>query len=264
MIGKLAGYGPIDTVVCDIDGVVVLGADPIPGVGEALHRLRAGGLVVIFATNNSTKAPATIARTLRETVGFDPGPDSVVNSGVAAARFLQGKAAAVYVLGADGLRDTLRGFGITVVADWREADTVLTGLDFDVTYQRLAGAVLAVQHGAAFYATNSDATFPTADGEQPGAGAITAVVERATGLLPIVCGKPFAPMRTVLQDYGGDRPVMVGDRPETDLALGKNEGWATALVLTGVTKDPKDVPKEYTPDLVLDSLAELPDALGID
>ncbi len=263
MTALLPGYGPVDTVICDIDGVVVLGSAPIPGAGEALHVLRRAGLSVLFVTNNSTKTPTTIAERLRDVVGFDPGPDGVVNSGVATGRFLAGRVDAVYVLGSDGLRQTLREAGVTVVTDWHDADSVVAGLDFNLSYQTLVEATLAVQHGATFYATNTDATYPTGEGLYPGAGALAAVVERATGRQPIVCGKPHEPMRAVLEDYGGDYPLIVGDRPDTDIALGKVEGWATALVLTGVTGDPDTVPEQFRPDIVLESLADLPGALGL-
>lgn len=263
MTASLPGYGVVDTVVCDIDGVVLLGKNPVPGARTALQVLRDAGLGIMFATNNSTKTPTTIAQRLRDIVGFDPGADNVVNSGAATARFLADKVDAVYVLGSDGLRETLRGAGITVVSDWHGADSVVTGLDFNVSYQSFVGAALAVQHGATFYATNTDATYPTSEGRYPGAGALTAVVERATGQSPIVCGKPHEPMRAMLEDLGGDHPLIVGDRPETDIALGKIEGWATVLVLTGVIDDADAVPEQYQPDIVLDSLAGLPAALGL-
>ncbi len=161
------------------------------------------------------------------------------------------------------LADLVRESGVNVVEDWHEADAVVTGLDFNLSYASLVGATLAVQHGATFYATNDDSTYPTAEGLYPGAGSISAVVERATGLTPIVCGKPYEPMRTLLEQYAGDHPLIVGDRADTDIALGKAEGWATALVMTGVTTDVGDIPHRYKPDIVLESLAELPAALGL-
>ncbi|MDX2342725.1 MAG: HAD-IIA family hydrolase [Acidimicrobiia bacterium] len=263
MTAVLPGYGRVDTVLCDIDGVVVLGKDPVPGAGKALQTMHDAGIRVLFVTNNSTKTRATIAKVLRDTVGFDPGADAVVNSGVATGQFLAGKVEAVYVLGTDGLRESLRDSGVNVVEDWHEADAVVTGLDFNLSYASLVGATLAVQHGATFYATNDDSTYPTAEGLYPGAGSISAVVERATGLTPIVCGKPYEPMRTLLEQYAGDHPLIVGDRADTDIALGKAEGWATALVMTGVTTDVGDIPHRYQPDIVLESLAELPAALGL-
>jgi len=261
--GTGAGIERIDTVICDIDGVVLLGKDPIPGAGRALGRLRAAGISVLFVTNNSTKAPVTIAQRLTQIVGFETRADNVVNSGAATARFIVGSVKRVYVLGADGLRDTLRAEGIQLTTDWREADAVVLGLDFNVSYESLVAATLAVQYGATFYATNVDATYPTPEGQYPGAGALAAVVERATGLTPTVCGKPHEPMRQMLEDVGGSHPLIVGDRPETDIALGKIEGWATALVLSGVTRSVADVPDEYRPDIVIDSLADLPARLGL-
>lgn len=262
MSGSLPGVGPVDTVVCDIDGVIVLGGAPIPGAAAALHRFRDAGLRVLFVTNNSTKEPGTIAENLTNLVGFETPVDSIVNSGIATARFIVDRVDRVYVLGTDGLRRTLRSVGIEVTTDWRQADTVVAGLDFNVTYEALTGASLAVQHGATFYATNTDATYPAAEGLYPGAGALSAVVERATGKAPIVCGKPHAPMRRMLEDFGGS-PLIVGDRPDTDIALGKAEGWGTVLVLTGVTQDPSALPAADRPDAVVDSITDLPELLGL-
>ena len=170
----------------------------------------------------------------------------------------------MYVLGTDGLRETLRTAGLTVTADWQEADTVVCGLDFEVTYRALVEASLAVQHGAAFYATNSDATYPSEEGLYPGAGALIAVIERATGKAPIVCGKPFLPMRQLLNGLGGEKALIVGDRPDTDIALGMAQGWFTVLVLTGVVSDGSQVPEELRADMTIDSIAELPGLLGLD
>ncbi len=262
-MASLPGFDSIDTLICDIDGVVVLGTTPIPGAGPALTRLQDAGISVMFVTNNSTKAPAMIAQKLLDIVGFETTADRVINSGAATALFIVDRVERVYVLGTDGLRDTLGAAGIKVVTDWHEADAVVSGLDFNLSYDALVGATLAVQHGATFYATNVDVTYPTPEGQYPGAGALAAVIERATGITPIVCGKPHKPMRLMLEGLGGRQPLIVGDRPDTDIALGKIEGWATALVLTGVTHDAAEVPDEYRPDVVIASLADLPDTLGI-
>lgn len=263
MTGFLDGYGPIDTVVCDIDGVLVVGNQPVDGAGETLDLLQAVGMALVFVTNNSTRTPAMIRRHVQEVTGFAPEPDQVLNSGMAAARHIRDAVSRVYVLGTDGLRDTLRDGGVEVTLDWSEADAIVSGTDFRVSYEALAHAGLAVQNGATFYATNDDVSFPRPDGLYPGAGALQAVVERTTGVAPIVCGKPYAPMREMLEDVGGKHPIMVGDRPDTDIALGKVEGWATALVLTGVISNVEDVPEELSPTIVLDSIAALPTALGL-
>ena len=263
MTGVLEGHGLIDTVVCDIDGVLVLGNQPIAGAGETLDLLRAAGFSLVFVTNNSTRTPAMIRRHVHEVTGFDPGSDHVLSSGMAAARHIRGVVSRVFVLGSDGLRDTLREGGVDVTLDWSEADAVVSGMDFAVSYAALAHAGLAVQNGATFYATNDDASYPRPDGLYPGAGALQAVVERTTGVAPIVCGKPYSPMREMLEDVGGSHPMVVGDRPDTDIALGKAEGWATALVLTGVTGSVETVPAELLPTIVLESISALPTALGI-
>ncbi len=255
-------WAAIDTVVCDIDGVVLLGSEPIAGVAAALHRLRAAGLEVVFISNNSTKTRATIANRLSDIVGFEAAASHVINSGWATACHIADKVGEVYVVGTEGLRDTLREAGISITSDWRSADAVVAGLDFNVTFAALAEAALAIQNGAAFYATNTDASFPTPEGQYPGAGALVAAIATTTGRTPLVCGKPHEPMRRLLDGFVGKRAVIVGDRPETDIALGKAEGWATALVMTGVTATLDEVPEEYLPDLVLDSLAELPAAIG--
>ena len=250
-------------MVCDIDGVILLGREAVPGAREALEQMRDAGLELVFATNNSTRTPAMIRKHLHEVVGFEPAPGSVISSGVATARFMYGKVDKVFVMGSDGLRQTLRDGGIGVTDDWRQADAIVTGINFNVTYEDFAAAGLAVQNGAAFYATNSDASFPRPDGLYPGAGALTSVIERTTGQTPITCGKPFAPMRAALAEMGGEKPLIIGDRPDTDLALGRAEGWATALVLSGVISDANEVPAELAPDVVLGSIAELPGVLGI-
>ena len=263
MTANLPGWGPIDTVVCDIDGVVVVGSTPVPGAGEALQRMTDAGLRVLFVTNNSTKTTRTIADRLKTITGFEAAPEAIVNSGAATALHIVDDVDNVYVLGTEGLRETLRTGGVTVTSDWREADAVVAGLDFDVSYRNFVDASLAVQYGATFIATNTDATYPAEEGQYPGAGALAAVVQRATGVDPIVCGKPYEPMRRMLEDLVGQHPLVIGDRPETDLALGKVEGWATVLVLTGVTTDAGSVPSEYRPEVVLASIADLPATLGI-
>jgi len=253
----------IETVVCDIDGVVVLGGNPIPGAGKALARLRAAGLQVVFITNNSTKTRDAVAARLAESVGYVTAPETILSSGWATGHFIAGTVERVFVLGSDGLRDTLRETGVTVTENWQEADGVVVGLDFHLSYRKLAETALAVQNGAALYATNTDASYPTPEGLHPGAGSLVALIETTVGVNAQPCGKPFEPMRRLLADFVDGVPIMIGDRPDTDIALGKAEGWATALVLTGVTRSAADVAPEYLPDLVLDSIADLPGALGI-
>jgi 4-nitrophenyl phosphatase len=264
MTVHLDGYGPVDTLVCDIDGVIVLGKQPIAGAGAALDRIRDAGLPIILATNNSTRKPEMVRSHVLDVSGFDPGPDAVVNSGEATAELLTGRYQHVFVVGTDGLRDTLRDGDVPVTDDWTEADAVVVGLDPGVTYDALTAAGLAIQNGADFYATNTDPSFPQPEGLFPGAGAIVAAVATTTHRQPIaICGKPHEPMRQALRSRAGKHPLIVGDGIETDIALGKAEGWATVLTLSGVIRDVSEIPAEMKPDVVVGTITELPELLGL-
>lgn len=233
----------------------------VPGAAAALETLQASGFRFVYATNNSTKTPETVVRHLAERIGFEADPAAVVTSAMATARHLAGKVRSAFVLGSELLEETLAASSITPTSDWRTADAVVVGLDRRLSYERLAAAVLAIRNGALFVATNVDGTYPTPEGLQPGAGSIVAAVTAATDAVPVVCGKPHEPMRDLVRLQAGDGPVwVVGDRPETDLALGVSEGWTTVLVLTGVHAGPVDA-MEWVPDLVIPSVADLPATL---
>jgi len=251
----------VTTIACDVDGVVYLGGEGVPGAGAALDRLVAAGFRLIFVTNKSSTTRAEVARAIVERTGHFVEHGDVLTSGVATAQLLRGRIGRALVVGGPGLSATLEEEGIEAVSDWREAEAVVVGLDPSLTYAKLAMATLALHGGAAFYATNTDATRPTEHGEYPGGGAIVAALSTASGREPIVCGKPNGPMRDLVRAAAKGEVLIVGDRPETDLAMGKAEGWHTALVLTGVTAEVTDVPAQWRPDLVLGSIAELPDVL---
>lgn len=252
------------TVVCDLDGVLYLDKQGIPGAGEALIRLRDAGFRLLFVTNNSTKTRSTVVAHIANRTGYHAEIVQIVTSAWAAAEMLVGTGARALVMGGSGLSDTLRERGIAVTTAWKEADAVVVGLDLDLSYRRLRDASLALQRGARFIATNTDSTYPTPDGLFPGGGSMVAALQTATGIEPEVAGKPFAPMRSLIRDLVADGPTwVVGDRAETDLALAGVEGWTRVLVLSGVTRDVEAVPTEYGPDMVLNSIADLPGALGV-
>jgi 4-nitrophenyl phosphatase len=264
VVAGRGGLGNVETIACDLDGVVYVDTIGVPGAGAALDQLVAAGFNLIFVTNNSTKTRKHVMDHIEQRTGF-AGPAAVVTSGMATAEQLVGVADRVFVVGGAGLVSTLEAYGREVVIDWRRAEAVVVGLDRDLSYKKLSEATLAIRAGAGFYATNADATYPMPDGLYPGGGAIAAFLERSTDVPAIVCGKPHAPTRAMVRKLAGDGPVLVvGDRPETDVSMGIAEGWATALVLTGVVDDPAEVPPEYRPNLILPSIAELPAALGID
>lgn len=250
------------TVVLDLDGVLYVDDVTVPGAADALAELERAGFAVVFVTNNSTRTPEQAAAKIARRLGRPVDPAAVVTSAEATALTLAGTVTDCLVLGEPGLVDTLRLHGLRSVDEPRRAEAVVVGLDRGLTYDRLADAALAVRAGARFVATGDDATYPTPRGLLPGAGAIVAAVATASGRDPEVCGKPHLPMRALVRSRIGPPPVwVVGDRPETDLALARAEGWGAVLVLTGVVDDPGKVPADVSPDLVLPSVAELPAAL---
>jgi 4-nitrophenyl phosphatase len=250
--------GPPKTFVFDLDGVVYVDEAGVPGARATLEALEGAGHQVLFATNNSSRAVDTVIESIARRTGFVAQPAAIITSGLAAAELLVDDDDICYVFGSDGLARTLSDRGITVTTDHEQATAVVVGLDRGLTYERLTGAVLAVRRGARFIATNDDATYPMPDGQYPGCGALVASVERATGVRPVVCGKPNPPMvRLVASRVQHPEVWVVGDRPETDLAMAKGAGWGTILVLTGVTHAADAVPDDLQPDFVLESIADL-------
>lgn len=247
----------VELLVCDLDGVVYLGDAGIAGSGEALGAIAARGIGLVFVTNNSTKTPQQVAEKIRTTSGFAADPRDVVTSAEVTASRLAGKAATAFVVGGSAIDAALAEVGITVTDDWAGADAVVVGLDRDLTYDRLAAATLALRSGSAFYATNTDATYPTPQGQLPGGGVMVAALEVASGVTPIVSGKPEPAMRDYIAERTAGAVLAVGDRPETDIAMARASGWGSALVLSGATESLAEVPAEYAPDVVVGTLADL-------
>jgi HAD superfamily hydrolase (TIGR01450 family) len=223
-------------VICDIDGVVYRGDKLLPGSDLALRRLRDTGVVVHFATNNSTKSPRMVCDKLSLITGVEYGVESIVTSSQAAVHLLGGSPGPVMVLGSEGITSALAEAGIEMTEDPVVAQAVLVGLDFDLSYDRLSRAADAVRFGARFIATNTDPTYPVADGLLPGGGSMVAAVAVTTGVEPEVAGKPNPPMRALLRAKGIGEAWVIGDRVDTDIALARAEpDWTSILVLTGVT-----------------------------
>lgn len=256
----------LDGLVCDMDGVLYRGPEPIPGVAGAVARWRERGGRIVFCTNNSHfTVPEYVAKL--ERVGIPADEDDVVSSGVVLAEVLKERAAEgkkAMAVGAQGLRAGLEAAGVTVVADPLQdvegIDLVVVGWDGDFDYDKMRRACRAVRAGAALIATNSDATFPAPDGLWPGAGAILASIEVSSGVRAEVLGKPHPPMMDAAARRlaGCARIGIVGDRPDTDLAGGVARGWTTILVTSGVTTPEEAELVEPRPDVILPSLAALP------
>jgi 4-nitrophenyl phosphatase len=223
-------------VICDIDGVVYRGDTVVPGSDRALRRLLDEGIHLHFATNNSTKAPQTVSEKIGRITGVDISPDAIVTSSQAAALLLADDPGPVMVLGSDGIHAALADAGIGVTDDPLAATALLVGLDWDLSYERLAKAADAVRAGARFIATNTDPTYPVAGGLLPGGGSMVAAVAATTGVAPEIAGKPHEPMRRLLRARGVNSAWVIGDREDTDVAMADAEAdWKSILVLSGVT-----------------------------
>jgi HAD superfamily hydrolase (TIGR01450 family) len=241
--------------VLDLDGVVWLAEAPIPGAARAVASLRDAGEEVVFCTNNSSATlgdqEAKLARFGIEATG------AVLTSALAAAELVEPGERVLVCAGA-GVVEALRRRGADPVSDG-PAEVVVVGFHRGFDYGRLAAAAAAVDAGARFVATNDDRTYPTPSGPIPGGGAIAAAIAYATGVTPVVAGKPHAPMAQLLRARLGAGGWVVGDRPETDGALAEVVGYDFGLVLSGVTR-PEHLPVYPPPALVADDLAGLVEA----
>ncbi len=257
------------TWVVDLDGVVWLTGEGIPGSAAAVERLRQAGRRVVFATNNSALTAAELAARL-DRVGIPTAPDDMVSSAQAAARLVPVGATAL-ALADPGVVEALADRGVTVVDDG-PADVVVVGWTRRFDFDRLTAATRAVYGGARLIGTNDDPTHPTPDGLIPGGGALLAAVATATGTTPEVAGKPYQPMADLITERTGPVAVVVGDRPATDGLLARRLGAPFGLVLSGVTASP-DGPELNGPglggpelggmvaDVVADDLAHLVDEI---
>jgi len=255
-----------DVALLDLDGTVYLGGAAIPGAAEALRKAGAAGMRLAYVTNNAYRTPAAIAELLTS-FGAPASPDDVVTSAQAAARLLAERlpaSAPVLVIGGTGLRMAVRERGlrpVTTAADRPQA--VVQGYSPDVNYTMLAEGGLAVAAGALFVASNGDATLPSRRGRQPGNGSLTQVIATATGVRPLVAGKPEPPLHneSVLRT-GAKRPLVVGDRLDTDIEAAYRVGVDSLLVLTGVTRPVEAVlaPPPHRPTYLAEDLAGLLEA----
>ncbi|MFF5205342.1 HAD-IIA family hydrolase [Streptosporangium sp. NPDC000396] len=229
---------PYDTLLLDLDGVVYLGREAVPGAPEALREAARRGVRLAYVTNNASRTSGAIAEHLSE-LGAPATPEDVVTSAQAAARLVAERVepgAAVLVVGGMGLRSALRAHGLRPVSTAMDAPVaVVQGIAPNLSYGLLSEGALAVRQGALFVAANADLTMPTGRGELPGNGAMSRVIAAATGVEPIVAGKPEPPLhRESILRTGSERPLVVGDRLDTDIEGASNAGVDSLLVLTGV------------------------------
>jgi glycerol 3-phosphatase-2 len=229
-----------DVALLDLDGVVYLGSTAFDGVARALAEIRATGMRLAFVTNNASRTPEAVARMLTG-MGVAATAAEVTTSAQAACHVLAEKlpaGAKVLVVGTTGLIEAARERGFTLVesAD-DEPAAVVQGYGPNVGWRQLAEATVAVRRGAWYVATNLDSTVPSARGALPGNGALVGVVAGTTGVTPTAVGKPDPAMhRESVQRSGATRPIVVGDRLDTDIEGASRVGCDSMLVLTGVTR----------------------------
>jgi len=252
-----------DALLVDLDGVVYLGDEPIAGAAQALDEARAGDVRVVFVTNNAARTATEVAAGLTA-MGVPASPDEVLTSSMAAADLLGHRlapGASVLVVGGAGLREPITAAGLrpVAVADDTTA-AVVQGWSPDLTWALLAEASVALRRGVPWIATNRDATLPSPRGPLPGNGSMVAALALATGREPEVVGKPEpALLRAATAAAKASRPLVVGDRLDTDIAGANAAGLPSLLVLTGVSQSAqlKDAPPEQRPTYVGRGLAAL-------
>lgn len=264
-----------DGLLIDLDGVVWIGREPVPGSPEALRALLDAGKRIVFVTNNPGRLPQAYAKRLGE-LGIEVGPEQIVTAGMVVAR-LAGEAAGAargtaFVIGAGPLKEMVAATGARLLEgdEAEEADVVVVSGHKGFDYGELKAAKFALDRGAQLFATSHDPTMPYPGGELPGTGAVLAAIEVASGKQARIAGKPerhlFEMAIEVACSFGSDsdqkeqaklRLAMVGDRISSDIDGGRAAGLETVLVLSGTTTREQAKAADPGPDHVLDDLAAL-------
>jgi 4-nitrophenyl phosphatase len=252
----------VKAFILDLDGCIYRGDRPVEGAVDVIDALRAKGKKVLFLTNNSTKTPQEYADKLRR-MGIEATMEEIMTSSLATAIYMRRlERGGCYVVGEDALKSALSGEGFKLLdeAEAKRAKYLVCGLDFGLTYEKLAAACFAIQGGAKFIATNADPNLPIEGGFMPGAGAIISAIVESTGVKPIVVGKPSKKIIDIVLKrlrVRKEETAIIGDCLYTDLAAGKRAGIYTILVLTGATSKNDLKGSRQQPDLILDSIADL-------
>ncbi len=243
----------------DMDGVIYREGETICGAIDFINALRTHDIPFMFLTNNSQRTRRDIATKLCR-MGFKVEERHIFTCAMATARFLaaQKPAGTAYVIGEGGLLNALHDNGYAVVD--HDPDYVVVGEGRTISFEMIEHATTMLLNGAKLVATNLDPNCPTPKGMRPGCGAITAMLETATGVRAFSVGKPSPiMMRAARKELGLDaaRTIMVGDTMETDILGGVNMGYRTILVLTGGTRREDLARYAYQPDIVVESIADL-------
>jgi 4-nitrophenyl phosphatase len=251
-------------LILDMDGVLWRDSAPIGDLSIVFSRIHALGLKFVLATNNSTKTVEQYQSRLQG-LGVHVQPGQIVTSSQAVSAMLEKRfpqRGDIFVVGEEGLRHALQesGFNIVPVGETERALAVVVAMDREINYRKLKEATLLIRRGLPYYGTNADLTFPTPEGLIPGAGSILALVTAASGVEPIVAGKPAPFLLELAVERLGtprERTLVVGDRLETDIAGGQVAGCPTALVLSGVSTREKGEKWRPRVNLIADDLSSM-------
>lgn len=248
-----------DSLLLDLDGVVYRGKEAIPGAVEAINRAQDLGKKVAYITNNASRTPEQITEQL---VGFGikAAPEQVIGAAKAGAKLLATKippGSKVLVVGGEGLRVEVVNLGFQIVEHSAEEPAgVIQGFSPDVGWKQLAQAAFAIQAGAVWVATNQDWTLPLERGIAPGNGTLVGAVHTAVGILPEFAGKPFRPIFDAAIELGFSKPLVVGDRLDTDIKGAIAAGMDSACVMTGIAtrKELLGAKSDERPNFILENL----------
>ena len=250
----------IRALILDMDGVLWRSTQPIGDLPSIFADIKKLNLKVVLATNNATKSIRQFLEKL-ESFGVKLEPWQIINSAQATAHYLKQEypdGGPVFVVGESGLVDILHENGFFINDE--NPIAVVVAMDTGINYEKLRKATLLIRSGVPFIGTNPDRTFPTPEGQVPGAGSFLAIIEAATDIQPIIIGKPNPAMYQFALERLGTKPeetLIVGDRLETDIAGSQNLGSPCALVLSGVTNEESAWAWLPSPDMISDSLTNI-------
>jgi NagD protein len=251
-----------DAYIFDLDGTIYLGDALLPTAFGTITHLRGLGCRTVFLSNNPTRTRGSYAAKLSR-LGLPTPPEDVINSSWVMVDFLRRHlpGGQLFVVGEEPLRRELQAAGFGLTDDVAKIDAVIASFDRTFVYRKLQIAFDAIRAGARFFATNADRYCPTPDGGQPDAGAIIAAIEACTNTrVEEVVGKPSRRMvEAILEPLGlpASRCIITGDRLETDVRMGLENGMDTALALTGATDRAALAVSSVRPTYVLSKLSDL-------
>lgn len=249
-------------LLLDLDGTVYAGAQEVPGAAAFIRDATAAGIRCLYVTNRSNRTPDEVCAQLA-TYGIACTTDDIVSTAIATARYVRSGSA--YVIGEAGLTRALEEQGITLTDT--APDTVIVSIDREFSYEKLKTACRLISQGATYIATNLDPRLKTATGLVPGTGSIVAAVTTASGVSPLVIGKPERHlMEMALQKCGCDKAEawVVGDGLDTDIAAAINADLTSVLLLTGVTSREDLAASTLQPTYIAEHFAELRALMRLD